>query len=280
MRHRPENHERDCYCGERATAHVMYGSGCGNVCDKHAAMIARVKGGRIHRSGPVIIEEVGRRAYIPYLDLDPVEAEKVRRYLTEQAERIARVGGVTVSRMESGSLGFGHPVPTLKPGEFLRADGTIGKGAKPESGSMPFVEDDGGRALAGFKGQTGDCAARAVAIAAELPYREVYDRLAELGKRHERRGKRKRSISHPRTGVYRPTMHRFLVDELGWTWTPTMQIGQGCKVHLRADELPEGRLIVSLSKHYAAVVDGVLHDTHDSSRDGTRCVYGIWRAAR
>jgi len=24
------------------------------------------------------------------------------------------------------------------------------------------------------------------------------------------------------------------------------------------------------------VIDGVLHDTHDCSRDGTRCVYGYW----
>jgi hypothetical protein len=56
-----------------------------------------------------------------------------------------------------------------------------------------------------------------------------------------------------------------------------MQIGSGCQVHLAADELPPGRIIVRLSKHYAAVVDGVLHDTHDCSRDGTRCVYGYFK---
>ena len=56
-----------------------------------------------------------------------------------------------------------------------------------------------------------------------------------------------------------------------------MSIGSGCKVHLRADELPSGRLIVSLANHVVAVIDGVLHDTHDSSRDGTRCVYGYWK---
>jgi len=38
-------------------------------------------------------------------------------------------------------------------------------------------------------------------------------------------------------------------ESLGWKWTPTMRIGQGCKVHLRADELPVGRLIVSVSRH-------------------------------
>ena len=56
-----------------------------------------------------------------------------------------------------------------------------------------------------------------------------------------------------------------------------MRIGSGCKVHLRADELPAGRLIVNLSRHSAAVIEGVLHDTYDSSRNGTRCVYGYWR---
>jgi hypothetical protein len=36
--------------------------------------------------------------------------------------------------------------------------------------------------------------------------------------------------------------------------------------------------VVALSKHYAAVVDGVVHDLYDPSRDGTRCVYGYWTA--
>jgi hypothetical protein len=55
-----------------------------------------------------------------------------------------------------------------------------------------------------------------------------------------------------------------------------MAVGSGCKVHLRADELPSGRLIVRVSHHFAAVIDGVIHDTHDCSRGGTRCVYGYW----
>jgi len=56
-----------------------------------------------------------------------------------------------------------------------------------------------------------------------------------------------------------------------------MAIGQGCKVHLRAEELPPGRLVVQVSKHVTAVIDGVIYDTHDCSRGGTRCVYGLWR---
>lgn len=66
------------------------------------------------------------------------------------------------------------------------------------------------------------------------------------------------------------------MNDLGWTWVPTMQIGQGCKVHLRAEELPAGRLVVSVSKHETAVIDGVINDIYDCSRDGTRCVYGYY----
>jgi hypothetical protein len=47
---------------------------------------------------------------------------------------------------------------------------------------MEFVYDDGGRAAAGFKGSTGDCVVRAIAIASGKPYREVYDALNVLSK--------------------------------------------------------------------------------------------------
>lgn len=139
---------------------------------------------------------------------------------------------------------------------------------------MQFVKDDGGRAKAGFKGTTGDCVTRAIAIATRNPYREVYDALNVLGK-GERTGKRKRGKSSARTGVYKGTYHKYLLS-IGWTWTPTMLIGQGCKVHLKAEELPKGRLIVSISRHLCTVIDGVLHDLSDCSRSGNRCVYGYY----
>jgi len=142
---------------------------------------------------------------------------------------------------------------------------------------MSFIQNDGGRAAAGFKGVTGDCATRAVAIATGLPYRQVYDRINVLAKL-ERTSKRKTSKSNARTGVYRETLDKVLA-ELDWVWVPTMKVGQGCTVHLRSDELPPGRIIVRLSRHFCAVIDGVPHDTHDCSRKGTRCVYGYWRPA-
>ena len=139
---------------------------------------------------------------------------------------------------------------------------------------MKFVFHDRGRAAAGFKGSTGDCVTRSIAIVTGRPYQEVYDALNELG-RTERISKRKKKRSNSRTGVYRKSYQRYL-ESLGWHWTPTMAIGSGCTVHLRAEELPKGWLLVKVSGHLTAVINGVLYDTHDCSRRGTRCVYGYF----
>jgi hypothetical protein len=139
-----------------------------------------------------------------------------------------------------------------------------------------FHFNDGGRLAAGYKGKAGDCVVRAIAIATGCPYQQIYD-MVNRAAVHERTGKRKRGTSNARTGVYKTSIKR-VMKSLGWVWTPTMQIGSGCTVHLRAGELPPGRLVVSVSKHLTAVIDGVIHDTHDCSRRGTRCVYGYWQA--
>jgi hypothetical protein len=118
---------------------------------------------------------------------------------------------------------------------------------------------------------------RSISIAIGLPYQQIYD-LVNGAAVYERTGTRKRGTSNARTGVYKTSIKR-VMKSLGWVWTPTMQIGSGCTVHLRADELPSGRLVVSVSKHLTAVIDGVIYDTHDPSRRGTRCVYGYWQPA-
>ena len=150
---------------------------------------------------------------------------------------------------------------------------------------MKFQFNDGGRAAAGFKGRTGDCVCRAIAIAAERPYKEVYDLINEYAK-HERVSKYRKSKA--RNGVRRTTAKKIL-EGYGFRWVPTMHIGQGCKVHLREDELPKGRIVCSLSKHFTAVIDGVINDTYDPNDRGVtvdgygnliaptdRCVYGYY----
>ena len=138
---------------------------------------------------------------------------------------------------------------------------------------MKWVYDDGGRAEAGFKRQAGDCVARAIAIATEKHYMTVYHavNLLALDERITRRNRIRSSARTVRKKTYRAYLH-----SLGWIWHPTMGIGTGCRVHLRDGELPMGRLIVDVSRHLVAVIDGVVHDLNDPTRGETRCVYGYW----
>lgn len=168
---------------------------------------------------------------------------------------------------------------------------------------MKFIHDDGGREAAGYVGATGDCVVRAVAIAMQQDYQAVYDALTEVEKGRRRSKHNKKGSRSVRNGVQtRSKLFKDYMAALGWTWTPTMLIGSGCKVHLTDGELPMGRLIVAVSRHYTAVIDGVIRDTHDPQREaqniyghppvmdadgqmrnpivgviGGRCVYGYWR---
>ncbi len=153
--------------------------------------------------------------------------------------------------------------------------------SKPAA-SLRFQFNDGGRAEAGFKGGAGDCVVRAIAIAARLPYLQVYEDLRVANARYAelRNDKLARRLnakgSSPRNGNHRNVFHDYIVD-LGFEWVPTMRVGAGCQVHLRANELPtSGTLIIKVSKHLTTMIDGVIHDTHDPSRGGQRCVYGYY----
>jgi len=148
---------------------------------------------------------------------------------------------------------------------------------------LTMIRDDGGRRAAGFGAAANDCVARSVAIASGRPYAVVYGELAEINAKMPKTKAR----THQRSAVGQLTADRGIFTEsvlfkrymagLGFTWVPTMKIGTGCRVHLRTSELPKGRIIVRVTHHLAAVIDGVLHDTLDCSRGGTRCVYGYWR---
>lgn len=138
---------------------------------------------------------------------------------------------------------------------------------------MRFVFSDGGRSKY-FKGVASDCVVRSIANATGMDYLEIYNRINELAK-SERVGKRKKGISSARNGVYKSTYMKFM-KEIGWTWVPTMHIGSGCTVHLCSNELPQGRLVVCVSGHNTCVIDGVLYDIYDCSRNETRCVYGYF----
>lgn len=158
-----------------------------------------------------------------------------------------------------------------------------------------FRYSDGGRAEAGFKGKVGDCVCRAICHASGRPYAEVYKALAE-GNANQRLTKhsKKRAGAGIATAAYGiNTGRKWFKDymaSLGFKWVPTMQIGSGTKVHLSADELPLGNLVISVSKHYTAMCDGLILDLFDPRRPmiettpdnpeprviETRAVYGYW----
>lgn len=147
--------------------------------------------------------------------------------------------------------------------------------------ALGFRLNDGGREVAGFKGGAGDCVVRAIAIAAELSYLQVYEdlRVANQNYADQRNDKLARRLNakgaSPRNGNHRNVFHNYILSH-GFDWVPTMQIGGGCQVHLLANELPAGRLIVKVSKHLTAVINHVIEDTHNPSRAGKRCVYGYY----
>lgn len=144
-----------------------------------------------------------------------------------------------------------------------------------EEQNMKWIYDDGGRSKYFKAEHVGDCVCRAISIATGMDYKEVYDMLNAECKTTNLPKKRKSNTNDARNGVYRKTFQKVLKD-LGWVWHPVMSIGSGCTMHMKENELPAGTLIISLSRHLTCVKDGVLYDTYDCTREGTRCVYGYY----
>jgi len=128
---------------------------------------------------------------------------------------------------------------------------------------MDFKFNDGGRGKYFAANGVRDCVVRAIAIAAQKDYKEVYDTLTRM------------FGYSPRNGVLKKDT-RLAMEFFGGKWHPCMGVGTGCKVHLDKNDLPSGRIVCKLSKHVVAIIDGVVNDTYDPSRNGTRCVYGYW----
>ena len=142
---------------------------------------------------------------------------------------------------------------------------------------LDFVYDDGGRSEAGFKGVCGDCGTRAIAIAMELPYKDVYNELNSIRKElysKARSESQKRLLSGSvRNGTAVVVMDEFMKRH-GWSWVATMRIGSGCKVHL-CDMPKSGRFVCRVAKHFVCIADGAVRDIFED--DPFRCVYGYWK---
>lgn len=133
---------------------------------------------------------------------------------------------------------------------------------------MPLVYDDGGRSKY-FKGRTGDCVCRAIAIASGMDYKEVYRGLFSAMGRAPRKGLKTSKKA------FKDYMHG-----LGFVWVSLCSVGSTSSAHLIKGELPNGRLCCSAHHHYVAVIDGVVHDTWDSRYNSwcePRRIYGYWK---
>jgi len=128
---------------------------------------------------------------------------------------------------------------------------------------MRFVWDDGGRAICGFVGLTGDCVPRAIAIATGAVYRDIYNTLGS------------QSAKSPRHGVDTDTAAAYLRER---DWIRTIGFEQPFEI----EDLPMGVVIVHIAKangraqHFCTMVDHVIHDTWDPSDDDDYVVKSYW----
>ena len=125
-----------------------------------------------------------------------------------------------------------------------------------------YQYNDGGRSKTGRKGHAGDCVCRAIAIAMNRDYDEVYRELADANKAA---GYKKSA----RNGIMRKVYEDYL-NQYGWVWHTAPKF-EGRKA--RHYDMPDGTVIVRMARHVACVIDGVVHDTWDSRR---KMVYGYW----
>ncbi len=127
---------------------------------------------------------------------------------------------------------------------------------------MSYQYNDAGREAAGFVGNR-DCGIRAVSIALGLPYTGARSLLKEYAKAG------KQGNGQIARGIYKEDMAAALGSK-GWVWHSAPKfIGRKA----RYGDIPKGRVIVRMAKHYAAVIDGVLLDAWNSSE---KMVYGYW----
>ena len=131
---------------------------------------------------------------------------------------------------------------------------------------MEYIYNDGGRSKY-FKGKARDCVCRAISIASNRDYKEVYDSL-------------KKTLGTPRNGgfIKNKAFENWMVAN-GFVCAGCSGIGVKASVHFIEGELPKGRLVCSVAKHYVAVVDNKVYDTWDSrynSFNEVRRIYGYW----
>ena len=127
---------------------------------------------------------------------------------------------------------------------------------------MTYQFNDGGRVEAGFKGKAGDCVVRAVAIVTGSDYKTMYNRMASASKE---RGEAKSA----RDGVHK-SIYEAILKEFGFVWQSAPKfVGRKARTY----DMPKGAVVARQAHHLVAVIDGVAHDSWDST---DKMVYGYY----
>ena len=129
---------------------------------------------------------------------------------------------------------------------------------------LEYHYNDGGRAAAGFRGKTGDCLVRAVAIATGLPYRDVYHTVSSTMKKHGYRASgnvylQTQELRKP--GMLRVgAVQRLVLKDYGFV---KVSLPPGPRPTYTQAFQQFGTCIVSTNGHVATLMDGALQDTFD-----------------
>ena len=133
---------------------------------------------------------------------------------------------------------------------------------------IDYRYDDGGRESAGYRGRTGDCVVRAIAICTGEDYRAVYLTMAEHMKRNgyaasgNAYATRQRNRKAPRRKgqiAARRVQDRVL-EVYGFR---KVRLPAGARPTFTEAQHQFGDCVVGTTKHVAAIVDGALRDTFD-----------------
>lgn len=127
--------------------------------------------------------------------------------------------------------------------------------------NYPFQTHDAGRSQSKRPKQRQDCVIRAIAIAEERPYDQIFDTFSDGGRKNNTGTPKKlwklylhafQRIAFPaRAGLARVNLARF------------------------TEENPKGRYVLQMAGHLTACIDGVIHDTEPPRESG--CVYACWK---
>ena len=127
---------------------------------------------------------------------------------------------------------------------------------------MKWNQNDAGRSTSLRPKQSLDCVIRAIALASQKPYDEVYDLMASAGRKSGRSTPKKvwKEVIHPMG------LHYSFPAEKGLPRTTLADF---------AATFNSGRWVVQLAGHLTAVVNGEVLDTECPRSNA--CVYGAWK---